>query len=78
MVGDQQKFNVAMVTLVCKGATGEKSGSAELDGFAKELVPGVTTTSEAMASPEFTKHIQNWIEETNKDEQVRTSLLFSY
>ena len=53
MVGDKRKFNVAIVTLKAKGATGELPGGDDLDGDALGLVDGVTTISQACKSPEF-------------------------
>ena len=43
LVGDKRKFNVALVTLKAKGATGELPGGDELDGAALSLAEGVTT-----------------------------------
>ena len=57
-VGDKRKFNVALVTLKAKGATGELPGGEELDGDAASLVPGVTTIKEAAASQAFIEHIR--------------------
>ena len=70
MIGDKRKFNTALITLVCKGATGEKPGTDELEGHAAELVPGVTTIAQACASPEFIKFIEEAITDTNNNGQV--------
>jgi long-chain-fatty-acid--CoA ligase ACSBG len=51
MVGDKRKFNVALVTLKAKGATGELPGGDELDGDALGLVDGVTSISLAATNP---------------------------
>ena len=67
MVGDKQKFNVALVTLKAKGATGELPGGEELDGAAATLVPGVNTIAQAAASEAFIEHIRKAIVATNKD-----------
>ena len=53
MVGDKRKFNVAIVTLKAKGATGELPGGDDLDGDALGLVEGVTTISQACKNPAF-------------------------
>ena len=37
MVGDKQKYNVMLVTLKCKGATGEAPGTDQLDGPALKI-----------------------------------------
>ena len=57
-MGDKRKFNVALVTLKAKGATGELPGGEELDGDAASLVPGVTTIKEAAASQAFIEQIR--------------------
>lgn len=48
MFGDQRKFNVCVITLKAKGATGEFPGGDELEGEALNISPGVTTISAAM------------------------------
>jgi len=67
MVGDKRKFNVALVTLKAKGATGELPGGDELDGDALGLVDGVTTISQAAKNPAFIDLIRKAIVATNKD-----------
>lgn len=67
MVGDKRKFNVMLITLLTKGATGEKPGSDELVGLAAELVPGVTKVSEAVVNPQFFKAIEQFVKHTNAD-----------
>merc|ERR1712096_325360 len=49
MVGDHRKFNVALLTLTCDGATGEDSGTDVLVGDAKELA--ISTASDGTAPP---------------------------
>jgi len=70
MIGDKRKYNVALITLTCKGATGERAGTSELDGAAAKLVPGVTTVQQAWASKEFTGHLEKIIATVNKNGQV--------
>lgn len=70
MVGDKRKFNVALVTLKAKGATGELPGGDDLDGPALELVPGVTTISAAIDNPAVAKAITDVITAINKDTKV--------
>jgi long-chain-fatty-acid--CoA ligase ACSBG len=65
MVGDKRKFNTCVVTLKAKGATGEKPGTDELDGDAKDVSPGVTTISAAMTDPVWLKYIEDAIKKTN-------------
>ena len=67
MVGDKRKFNVAIITLKCKGATGEEAGSSDLDGAALSLVPGCTTVQEACESVDFVKAIETAIKKANAD-----------
>ena len=67
MIGDQQKFNVALVTLKAVGATGDAPGTDELDGAAKSVDPSVTKISEAAKSPAFIKLITDAITATNAD-----------
>eukprot|EP00937_MAST-01D_sp_MAST-1D-sp2_P000464 g464.t1 len=67
MVGDKRKFNVALVTLKAKGATGELPGGDDLDGDAATLVDGVSTISAARGSDKFVAAVRAAIEETNKD-----------
>ena len=42
MVGDNRKYNIALVTLLCEGATGELPGNNNLAGVALEV--GMTVT----------------------------------
>ena len=37
MVGDNRKYNIALVTLLCEGATGELPGNNNLAGVALEV-----------------------------------------
>merc|ERR1712151_74626 len=70
MVGDKRKYNVCLVTLKCKGATGELPGTEELFGPALEVAPGVLTTKEAQASSEFRKVIEGAIKAANNNSVV--------
>merc|ERR1712039_261749 len=45
MVGDNRKYNVALVTLLAEGSTGEFPGGDKLTGVALDVSPGVTTIS---------------------------------
>merc|ERR1719199_2026056 len=70
MVGDNRKFNVALVTLQAEGSTGEFPGGDDLAGVALQVSPGVTKISQAMKDPTWQKYIQNGIEQTNNNPNV--------
>jgi len=70
MIGDKRKFNVALITLSCKGATGERCGTNELDGAAATLVPGIKTVPQAQSSKEFIAHLEKVISNVNKNGAV--------
>mmetsp|Transcript_25153 Transcript_25153/g.71066 ORF Transcript_25153/g.71066 Transcript_25153/m.71066 type:complete len:787 (-) Transcript_25153:144-2504(-) len=70
MVGDKRKFNCALITLKAVGASGERPGGEELDGDAKNLVPGVTTIPQACESAEYIKLVTDAIVKANKDGSV--------
>merc|ERR1711998_399529 len=53
MVGDKRKYNVCLITLKAKGATGELPGGDELDGAALAVDKGVITISAAMKSEKY-------------------------
>merc|ERR1719323_2020362 len=42
MVGDQRKYNVALITIKAVGANGETPGTDDLDAGAKRINPAVT------------------------------------
>jgi long-chain-fatty-acid--CoA ligase ACSBG len=65
MVGDKRKFNTAIVTLKCVGATGELPGTDQL--LPQTIDPAVKTVGDAIKSAAFTKAITEAIEKTNKD-----------
>jgi len=67
MIGNGQKFNVALVSLKAKGATGESPGTDELDGAAAEVDPEITTIPQAAANPAFIEMITEAIKKTNAD-----------
>jgi long-chain-fatty-acid--CoA ligase ACSBG len=67
MIGDKRKYNVAVITLACVGATGERAGTTTLDGAAAALVPGVTTIEQAAASKEFIDYLEKIITGVNKN-----------
>merc|ERR1719359_2169615 len=48
MVGDKRKYNIALVTLKAKGASGETPGTDALDAGAKRIKTEVTKISEAI------------------------------
>jgi len=67
MIGDKRKFNVALITLKAKGATGELPGGDDLDGEALSVNPDVTTISAAMDDPKMIEAITSAIKKTNAD-----------
>mmetsp|Transcript_50983 Transcript_50983/g.75655 ORF Transcript_50983/g.75655 Transcript_50983/m.75655 type:complete len:761 (-) Transcript_50983:236-2518(-) len=68
MIGDKRKYNVALVTLKAKGATGVQPGTNVLDGAAAAVDPAVTTIEEASAEGSaIVKAIEQAIVETNKN-----------
>ncbi|CAK9053283.1 unnamed protein product [Durusdinium trenchii] len=70
MVGDNRKYNVALVTLTAEGATGELPGTDKLAGVALEVNPAVKTISEAIKDPIWQKYIQDAINVANNDPNV--------
>lgn len=67
MVGDKRKYNVCVVALKTKGATGEKPGTDDLDGDALKISPGITTLTAAKSDPVWIKTITDAIIATNND-----------
>merc|ERR1711920_1078972 len=67
MIGNQRKYNVALVTLKAKGATGEQPGTDELDGAALSVSPGITTISGASKDETWIATIKQAINDTNKN-----------
>jgi len=70
MVGDNRKFNVALVTLQAEGSSGEFPGGDDLIGVALQVSPGVTKISQAMKDPIWQKYIQDGIDQTNSNPNV--------
>eukprot|EP00924_Labyrinthula_sp_SR-Ha-C_P001684 snap_masked-scaffold_18-processed-gene-6.31-mRNA-1 protein AED:0.02 eAED:0.03 QI:0/0/0/0.75/1/1/4/0/737 len=71
MIGDGRKFNVALVTLKCVGATGEKPGTNELAPGAVDYgSSGVKTVEEACNSGKFIKEVEKALEKTNSNGDV--------
>jgi len=70
MVGDQRKYNVALVTLQAEGSTGEFPGNDNLTGVALAVNPKVKTISAAMNDPAWQKYIQHGIDRTNANPKV--------
>lgn len=70
MVGDNRRYNVALVTLLAEGATGEFPGTDNLMGAALEVNPEVKTISEAINDPVWQKYIQAGIDVTNNNPNV--------
>ncbi len=66
MVGNNRKFNVALVTLKTEGANGQEPGNNQLFGPAADLVPGLETIEQACKEKKFTDAIFDAIDKTNK------------
>jgi long-chain-fatty-acid--CoA ligase ACSBG len=65
MVGEKRKYNVALVSLIAEGATGELPGTDNLAGLALAVNPKVKTISEAMKDPVWQQYIQQGLDKTN-------------
>jgi len=70
MVGDNRRYNVALITLQAEGSTGEFPGGDDLTAVSKEVNPKVTKVSEAMKDPVWQKYIQAAIDQTNSNATV--------
>merc|ERR1719384_1583225 len=70
MIGDQRKYNVAMMTLKAVGANGENPGTDELDAAAKNVNPAVTKISQAMKDPKWIETITAALTATNSNAKV--------
>jgi long-chain-fatty-acid--CoA ligase ACSBG len=70
MIGDNRKFNVALVTLQAEGSTGEFPGTDNLLESAVGVSQGVKTISQAMKDPKWLQYIQDGIEKTNNNPNV--------
>merc|ERR1712060_266281 len=77
MVGDKRKYNVALVTLKAKGASGEVPGTDELEAAAARLNPEVSKTiSAAMDDPAWIAAVTKAIESANNDHKCCPSNTF--
>merc|ERR1711907_205911 len=70
MVGDKQKYNVALVTLKAVGANGEVPGTDELDAGASRVNPEVTTISGAIDDKEWISTITKAINAANANGKI--------
>merc|ERR1712083_245673 len=70
MVGDNRKYNVALITLQAEGSTGEFPGGDNLAGVALDVNPSVKTISAAMNDPVWKQYIQKGIDQTNANPSV--------
>jgi len=77
MIGDQRKYNIALVTLRAVGATGELPGNGDIDPDAAKLVqPTTTTIEQACKDKTWIKHIEDAIAATNKNGHICHSNAF--
>merc|ERR1719420_2357045 len=72
MVGDKRKYNVMLVTLKCKGASGTEPGTDQLDGPALNI-GAAKTIAEAKKDDAWTKAIQSAIDQTNSNPVICAS-----
>jgi len=72
MIGEKQKFNIAIVCLRAEGGTGELPGTENLDPDVLNI-GSAKTVVEAMDDKAWVKHIQDAIESTNNDGSVAQS-----
>mmetsp|Transcript_14058 Transcript_14058/g.34825 ORF Transcript_14058/g.34825 Transcript_14058/m.34825 type:complete len:779 (+) Transcript_14058:115-2451(+) len=70
MVGDKKKYNVILVTLKTKGATGELPGTDELDGDALKVSPGVTSLTAAIKDAKVQAYVKQAIDAVNKEPKI--------
>merc|ERR1740120_375317 len=70
MIGDQRKYNVAIITLKAEGANGEVPGTDDLDAAAARLIPGVSKISQAMKSKEYIQAVTDAITKTNQNAKL--------
>jgi len=76
MVGDQRKYNVALITLKAQGANGDTPGTNDLDAGAKKLNPKISTISEAMQDEIVVEAVKQAIDKTNGDSKVVANQAF--
>merc|ERR1719189_657892 len=67
MIGDQRKYNVALITLKAVGANGEVPGSDDLDAAAARVNPAVTKISQAMKDPKYIETVTAAVTKTNSN-----------
>jgi len=70
MIGDQKKYNVALVTLKAVGANGEVPGTDDLDAGAKRVNAEVTKISQAMDDKVWIEAVESAIKSANANGQV--------
>merc|ERR1712194_1006982 len=70
MVGDNRKYNIALVTLQVEGSTGEFPGGDDLLPVARAVNGQVTKVSQAMQDAAWNKYVQNAIDKTNNNPTV--------
>mmetsp|Transcript_21781 Transcript_21781/g.40766 ORF Transcript_21781/g.40766 Transcript_21781/m.40766 type:complete len:215 (+) Transcript_21781:3-647(+) len=70
MVGDHKKFNIALLTLKCEGATGELPGSNKLEGAAAAYGK---TIKDAVANQDLIGEITKALKATGKNGEVTPS-----
>lgn len=70
MVGDNRRYNIALLSLQAEGSTGEFPGGDELMGVAREVSPGVTKISQAIKCPKWQAYIQSAVDRTNNNPHV--------
>mmetsp|Transcript_66849 Transcript_66849/g.169564 ORF Transcript_66849/g.169564 Transcript_66849/m.169564 type:complete len:745 (+) Transcript_66849:51-2285(+) len=70
MVGDNRKYNIALVTLQAEGSTGEFPGGDDLMPIGVAVNPKVKTISQAMKDPIWLKYVQDAITKTNSNPSV--------
>jgi len=69
MIGDKRKYNVALVSLKCKG-THQEGFSTDLVDEALEVCGTVTTCEQAAKDPTWEKYIETAIKEYNGNEKI--------
>merc|ERR1712129_6224 len=70
MIGDQRKYNVAVITLKAVGANGEVPGTDVLDAGAKNVNTDVTTIPAAMKDKTWIETLTSAIVRTNSDQKI--------
>lgn len=70
MIGDKQKYNVALVTLKAVGANGETPGTDQLDAGALRVNENVKTITDALDDAVWIEQIKLAIEKANDNPKV--------